>query len=277
MTDRHVVLHVSPHPDDEAIAVGMTLAALARTRLAGRQPVGQCGSGRAMSPDASPRPRRRPGEPATCSRSTLTSRRALEPIGRRWSSHRSHMTDTPRTRRSDARSATLLEHLAVPPSWWMWGLWADLAVPTMYAPFGEQADWSLALDVLEAYAGELARNDYRRVRAWPCRERTPCLEASGSSVSGPPPRATIRSLSCSPRRSGATGTGTPDPVASSIWPSRWATGRCSTESLEELDQRSPEVRSDQARSMPSARQPSTTASSPSALTSTSGHHRAHCP
>ena len=41
MTDRRVVLHVSPHPDDEAIGAGMTLASPGRSRLAGRQPAGQ--------------------------------------------------------------------------------------------------------------------------------------------------------------------------------------------------------------------------------------------
>jgi hypothetical protein len=49
-----------------------------------------------------------------------------------------------------------------PPVWWMWGLWADLAVPTLYLPFDDD-DLAAALSVLEAYSGELARNDYRRL------------------------------------------------------------------------------------------------------------------
>jgi LmbE family N-acetylglucosaminyl deacetylase len=55
-----------------------------------------------------------------------------------------------------------LEQLPAVPVWWMWGLWADLAVPTLYAPYGE-AELERALHVLAAYAGELERNDYRRV------------------------------------------------------------------------------------------------------------------
>jgi LmbE family N-acetylglucosaminyl deacetylase len=51
---------------------------------------------------------------------------------------------------------------AVPPVWWQWGLWADLARPTLYVPFDDDvlAD---AQHVLAAYAGELARNDYSRL------------------------------------------------------------------------------------------------------------------
>jgi hypothetical protein len=55
-----------------------------------------------------------------------------------------------------------MQDMADPPPWWMWGLWADLAVPTLYVPFGEE-DLARALEILAAYAGELARNDYRRV------------------------------------------------------------------------------------------------------------------
>ncbi len=46
--------------------------------------------------------------------------------------------------------------------WWMWGLWADLPLPTIGVRFDDErlAEISIAL---EAHAGELARNDYRRV------------------------------------------------------------------------------------------------------------------
>jgi hypothetical protein len=46
-----------------------------------------------------------------------------------------------------------------PPTWWTWGLWADLRSPTIYVPFGDDvlAD---AQHVLDAYAGELERNHY---------------------------------------------------------------------------------------------------------------------
>lgn len=55
---------------------------------------------------------------------------------------------------------------ALPPSvrWWMWGVWGDLPAPNVYYAFGEP-DLSRMLHILEAYAGELSRNDYRRLLA----------------------------------------------------------------------------------------------------------------
>lgn len=43
--------------------------------------------------------------------------------------------------------------------WWMWGLWAELALPTLMVPYGHQRLTEI-LGVLEAYEGELIRNDY---------------------------------------------------------------------------------------------------------------------
>jgi LmbE family N-acetylglucosaminyl deacetylase len=46
--------------------------------------------------------------------------------------------------------------------WWMWGVWGDLPAPNVFYPFGEDAMTSM-VHILEAYAGELERNDYRRL------------------------------------------------------------------------------------------------------------------
>lgn len=43
--------------------------------------------------------------------------------------------------------------------WWMWGLWAELALPTLMVPYGRQRVEEI-LDVLAAYEQELIRNDY---------------------------------------------------------------------------------------------------------------------
>ena len=48
------------------------------------------------------------------------------------------------------------------PAWWMWGLWADLPFPTLIAYFGPERLRQI-LDALAAHAGELGRNDYRRL------------------------------------------------------------------------------------------------------------------
>lgn len=52
--------------------------------------------------------------------------------------------------------------LEPPTPWWTWGLWADLRHPTLYVPFGDDV-LSEARRVLSAYEGELARNDYLRL------------------------------------------------------------------------------------------------------------------
>ncbi|HEY1828409.1 MAG TPA: PIG-L family deacetylase [Acidimicrobiales bacterium] len=44
--------------------------------------------------------------------------------------------------------------------WWMWGVWGDLPTPNVFYAF-DQKTMDRALHILEAYAGELARNDYR--------------------------------------------------------------------------------------------------------------------
>jgi hypothetical protein len=47
-------------------------------------------------------------------------------------------------------------------TWWMYGLWHELALPTMYVPFGTstlaQVNFALA-----AYVGEIERNGYDRL------------------------------------------------------------------------------------------------------------------
>ena len=53
---------------------------------------------------------------------------------------------------------------ALPASvrWWMWGIWGDLPTPNVFFPFGEPA-LARMLHILEAYEGELERNDYRHL------------------------------------------------------------------------------------------------------------------
>lgn len=51
-----------------------------------------------------------------------------------------------------------------PPLWWMWGLWGALPFPTLFVPFDERRKEEIE-GALEAHAGETARNDYRRLVA----------------------------------------------------------------------------------------------------------------
>jgi len=50
----------------------------------------------------------------------------------------------------------------LPPTvrWWMWGVWGDLPAPNVFYPF-DQSVMDRALHILDAYGGELERNDYR--------------------------------------------------------------------------------------------------------------------
>jgi LmbE family N-acetylglucosaminyl deacetylase len=51
---------------------------------------------------------------------------------------------------------------ALPPTlrWWMWGVWGDLPAPNLFYAF-DRPVLDRALHILEAYTGELERNDYR--------------------------------------------------------------------------------------------------------------------
>ena len=58
---------------------------------------------------------------------------------------------------------------------WLWGLWADLPLPTLYVPFSESRLATLG-SALEAHASQLARNDYSALLA----ARAVCSRVLGS-------------------------------------------------------------------------------------------------
>ncbi len=59
-------------------------------------------------------------------------------------------------------TGAVVAELADPTPWWVWGLWADLSHPNLYVPFDDDV-LSEARHALTAYTGELARNDYVRL------------------------------------------------------------------------------------------------------------------
>jgi LmbE family N-acetylglucosaminyl deacetylase len=161
MTDSGVVLHVSPHPDDEAIAAGMTLAALAAR---GWRVINLLVSAGRPGEES-----RRLAEAAEAARRGGYQLEVDDDIAAAFERHRPDLVIS--TQPHDGHPAheavgravrDALERLPAAPVCWMWGLWADLDVPTLYAPYGD-VDLARALHVLEAYAGELERNDFRRV------------------------------------------------------------------------------------------------------------------
>ncbi len=181
-TRGRVVLHFSPHPDDELIAAPATLMAL---RDAGWRIINvACGLG-----GAGQRRRREAELREACKRArfelcvpsqTLSISKsndapaaegeltdlADEALARAAPAlvlspgpgdlHRSHQVVFRAVR--DA----IAERGPAAPRWWMWALWGSLPQPTLGTAFGEER-LEETLAALAAYEGELARNDYRRL------------------------------------------------------------------------------------------------------------------
>lgn len=177
MADRLTVLHLAPHPDDEVLGAGGTLL---RLRDAGHTVVNlACSLGRPGQHD-----RRRLEVEEACRRAGFElqilepplriardddldlAQRALADEIRRLtrtlgidlvvapSPHDGHYGHEVVGRA--ARDA--LETEDAPPLW-MWAIWADLPLPTLFASLSDEV-LSRAAHALHAHVGELARNDY---------------------------------------------------------------------------------------------------------------------
>jgi LmbE family N-acetylglucosaminyl deacetylase len=166
------VLHLSPHPDDEVLGAGATLLGL---RDAGHRIINlACSLGR---PDQ--HERRRAEVTDACERAgfelvihdpplalsldddAFAARKLLgATVERLIADERVDLLISPD--RDDAHHA----HKTVAAvartagvTWWTWGLWRDLARPTIFSPFGDRRLAELQ-HVLAAHRGEVDRNDY---------------------------------------------------------------------------------------------------------------------
>lgn len=175
------LVHVSAHPDDEALGAPVTLSLLQRAgwtvvhALVGLGRLPDHARRRNEAVDAAARggfDLALPDEPfAISSADDLDD---VQPRITEWlqhvlaeraptivvsaSPHDRHPAHEVVARATGDALATMPE----PPPWWQWGLWADLPNPTLYVPFDED-ELADARHVLAAYAGELERNDYARL------------------------------------------------------------------------------------------------------------------
>jgi LmbE family N-acetylglucosaminyl deacetylase len=173
------VLHLAPHPDDEVLGAGATLMAL---RDAGWEVVSlACGLGRPAD-----HARRRTEAAEACRRARFTLRVLDPPLALSRHDDLAAAEDalagalgpllddlgpaivvspSPHDRHHGheavARAARrALEARPLPaPAWWLWGLWADLPLPTLLVPFGRGRLREVRA-ALAAHAGEVARADY---------------------------------------------------------------------------------------------------------------------
>ncbi len=178
-----VVLHCAPHPDDEAIGAPATLMAL---RDAGWRVVNlACGLG------GPGQRRRREAELREACGLAGFELRVPEDLDPRAAVPEAIAELGPALVVSPGPHELHPAHVLVAgavreglaalgdgaPRWWMWALWGSLRQPTLATPFGPSRMREV-LAVLGAHAGELERNDYRRLvegRAAMCASLAPEL------------------------------------------------------------------------------------------------------
>jgi len=175
--DPLTILHLAPHPDDEVIGAPATLL---RLRQAGHRVVNlACSLGRPDQQD------RREIEVTEAARRADFELQVLDPPLR--ISHGDDLELAQRELTDEVRRIvdTLDVRLVIAPTphdghyghevvgraardalcadasppLWMWAIWAELALPTLFVPFGEQ-ELARATFALSAHAGETARNNY---------------------------------------------------------------------------------------------------------------------
>jgi LmbE family N-acetylglucosaminyl deacetylase len=152
------VVHLAPHPDDEVLGAPATLL---RLKDAGHRVVNAaCSLGRPEQ-----RERRRAEAEEACARAgfellVLDGLDGVPDVVREAdlvvapSPHDGHPSHEAVGRA--ARDALAADGA---PRLWLWGLWADLPLPTLRVAFGED-ELTRATHALRAHAGEVARNDY---------------------------------------------------------------------------------------------------------------------
>jgi LmbE family N-acetylglucosaminyl deacetylase len=171
------VLQLAPHPDDEVLGAGATLL---RLRAAGHRVVTlACSLGRPADHG-----RRRAELTEACDRAGFELRIHEPLLALSAADDRAAATaalaatvarlcaelgaaivvapsphDGHHGHEAVGRAAVRALAHAGAPRLWLWGLWSDLPLPTLYVPFGD-ATLARAQHALAAHVGELARNPF---------------------------------------------------------------------------------------------------------------------
>jgi LmbE family N-acetylglucosaminyl deacetylase len=206
------VLHVAPHPDDEALGAPATLLAL---RDAGWKVVNLACS---LGSDSRLRDTRRAEVAEACRRAGFDLRVAsttdvADEISEAVAAERPALVVSPDPQEAHPAHASVgratgeaLAGPGPPVRWWTWALWTELTEPTMLVPFGEDRLDEI-LHVLAAHESQLARNDFAtlvRARAQAARVRGPeRIHGFGSPGIGEPYAELLRERPPEPARHAA--------------------------------------------------------------------------
>lgn len=201
-------LAVSPHPDDEVLGAGGTLTTLQSHGWQVRNLA--CTLGRPADRQ------RRLAELAEAARRMGFENRVMDPLAELSSSDdldagadavyaavveqidefapnvvvSPHPHDGHHAHEAVGRGVAAAVRSRPSVTWWMWSLWADFPVPSLFVPLDEAA-LDKSLHALAAHAGELDRNDYETLMRSRARMST-VLGAErvfGFGSSRPDPRA----------------------------------------------------------------------------------------
>jgi len=164
-----VVLHVSPHPDDELIGAPATLMAL---RDAGWRVVNLAWG---LGGEEASRPIRRAELEEACRRAGFELRLPADLASASGPARRDEVqtligelapevvvSPGPEDRHPTHLEVAAAVAAARPRRWWQWALWGSLPEPTLAVGFDE-ARLGEILAALSAHRSQLERNDFRRL------------------------------------------------------------------------------------------------------------------